>query len=443
MNRAIQSGLTAALFGIAGLAAGVLIIGEPKTEIPARQQFTIDAKLRKNLSELHSSVKQLQLEVKELKSSRPLPRASTPLSAVAKTTALPSVPMDPSSMASMAAKIRELETKLAMSLRSTNELSSEELQEKFSKAVEKEDGKGAMEALIALSKAKDYGAFTRCYGEMKAANWLGLRGADKRGWGSSGLFHWILTSNTLGVEGETATELQKTALESLRRSDQDMSKVVGTLAFFIANQAVPEAMPEETGKGNEKDARRNKRNRRRGEKGGQDKKGPKDLYRLALLQLVRIKDSAAIPPLGQVLNNAKNPTDVRITAMRGLIRQEDAAGVQTVEGVLSDPNETVRRQAEIALQVKAPAVSGFLVTNVGKESPAASAGLSSGQIITAIDGKAVKSGKDLQKALKKIENGKSLAITVYSNGASSTVTLTKQGKRSGLSGRSVAVKAAE
>lgn len=441
MNRAIQSGLIAALFGIVGLAAGVLIVGEQQNEAIAREPVKIDAKLRKSLGDLHSSVQQLQKEVKELKRSGPAPSSGIPASSLPKTTALPSVPMDPSSLESMANKIRELETRLALSLRSTNELSSDELQEKFAKAVEKEDGKGAMEALVALSKLKDYGAFTRSFGEMKAANWLGLRGADKRGWGSRGLYHWILTSSTLGVEGEAATELQKAALESLRRSDEDKSKVAGTLAFFISNQPIPEAIKEDPSK-TEKEGRRNKRNRRRGDK-GQEKKGPKDLYRIALLQLTRVKDRAAIPPLSQVLVNAKVPTDARMIAMRGLLRQEDGAGVQAVEGVLGDPNETIRRQAEIALQVKAPAVSGFLVTNVSKESAAATAGLTSGQIITAIDGKAVKSAKDLQKALRKIDNGKSLAITVYSKGASSTVNLTKQGKRSGLSGRAVAVKAAE
>lgn len=441
MKNAIQSGLIAALFGVLGVAASLLFVGETKTESVAPPSVRVDAKLRATLSELQSAVSALQDDVKSLKSGglevAPRPAAT----ALPKTSALPNPDFDPSSLESMAGKIRELEARLAQSLRSTSELSSEELQAKFAKAMEKEDGKGAMEALVALSKLSDFGAFTRCYGELRGAQWLGLRGNERRGWGSRALYHWILTSSTLGVDGEAAKELQKSALESLRRSDDDKSKVASTLAFFITNQPIPEEIKESSPQDSEKDARRNRRNRRRGQKEG--KSAPKDLFRLALFQLGRLKDSAAIAPLGQVMNNAKNPIDTRIMAMRGLIRQEDPAGTRAVEGVLNDPNETLRRQAELALAIKAPAVSGYLVTNVAKESAAASAGLSSGQIITAINGTAVKSNKDLQRALKKVENGKTLAVTVYRNGSSSTVQLKKQGKRAGISGRTVAVKAEE
>jgi hypothetical protein len=443
MKRAIQSGLIAALFGILGVVLGVVFLAEIRETDDRSATVTIDARLRKRLKAMQSSIEDLQGQVKELKSRSKL--AFKPVTRAApKTSLLPAVKLDPTSMASMAAKIKELESRLAASLRTVNDMSSEELQAKFATALESDNAKGAMEALKALAKIKDFPSFTRCYGQMHEASWLGLRGGERRGWGGSELYQWLLTSTTLGVDGEAAKELQTVALLGLRRVEKDKSKVAGTYGFFLSNQAAPEAAESENkSEQDDREARRQqrRRGRDRGGRGGKEKKrGPQDLYRLALGQLVKIKDAAVISPLSQVLSNQKNPSDVRVIAIKGLIKQGDPSALQSVEGALNDADERVRRTAEVALKVHTPPVSGYLITSVEKDSPAAKAGLASGQIITAVNGKSIKNGKELQNVSRKTENGKAISLSVYSSGSTLTMSMTKEGRRLGVNGRTVKVK---
>jgi hypothetical protein len=441
MNRAIQSGLIAAIFGVSGLGLGVLVLSEAQSSSAPVRTVTLDAKLRIALTNMQAMIKELKAEVTTLKNKAPIVGRRPPI--VKPTSALSAPPpiSDNASMAEVVARVKQLEDKLAISLRSVKDMSSEELQAMFAKAVDDEEGPKALEALRALARIKDYAAFTGCFGQMHEVEWLGLRGSERRGWGSTELYHFILTSSVLGVEGEAAKLLQVMALGGLRKAE-DKAKAASTYAYFLTNLPTPEPRDSEVQVAGGDEGREGRRGRRRREKSkGKDKnRGPKDvedLYRYALGQLARLKDSAVIEPLGQVLTNLKNPTDVRITAMRGLVKQEDPAAFGVIESVLADGDEKVRRQAEMILKVSDSPVTGYMVMKVNKESAAGKAGLVRGQVITAINGKKIKSGKDIDKIVKKTENGKSLSLTIFSNGATQNINVVKQGKKFGVSGRIV------
>jgi S1-C subfamily serine protease len=68
-----------------------------------------------------------------------------------------------------------------------------------------------------------------------------------------------------------------------------------------------------------------------------------------------------------------------------------------------------------------PSVPGALVNNVAQGSPAASAGIQQGDVITAIDGQAITSESDLLVALAHAKPGQTVTITLNRNGQTISV----------------------
>ena len=67
---------------------------------------------------------------------------------------------------------------------------------------------------------------------------------------------------------------------------------------------------------------------------------------------------------------------------------------------------------------------GVVIAKVTKGSPAAKAGLVDGDILTSVDGKAVKDAHDLQRLVASMQRGKPAELTVFRDGAAKTLKVT-------------------
>jgi serine protease Do/serine protease DegQ len=83
--------------------------------------------------------------------------------------------------------------------------------------------------------------------------------------------------------------------------------------------------------------------------------------------------------------------------------------------------ETQDIDTRIAQALKLPDSNGTVVTRVAADSPAARAGLSVGDVITALDGKPVRSAQDLLNAQGLLPVDSTVSLSVFRNGASRTV----------------------
>jgi serine protease Do len=81
---------------------------------------------------------------------------------------------------------------------------------------------------------------------------------------------------------------------------------------------------------------------------------------------------------------------------------------------------------EVATQLGLSAKSGVVVRNVFEGSPAAKAGLRDGDIVTALDGKPVKSGHELQQIVAGLPLHKPAELTVYRDGKQQQLSVTIQ-----------------
>ncbi len=77
--------------------------------------------------------------------------------------------------------------------------------------------------------------------------------------------------------------------------------------------------------------------------------------------------------------------------------------------------------ADLAAYFSVKAGEGVLITGVEKDTPAAKAGLKSGDVIVEMAGKPVKESKDIHKALAELKKGDSVAITVVRHGKKQTL----------------------
>jgi membrane-associated protease RseP (regulator of RpoE activity) len=68
--------------------------------------------------------------------------------------------------------------------------------------------------------------------------------------------------------------------------------------------------------------------------------------------------------------------------------------------------------------------AGVLVSRIQAESPAAEAGLQVGDIVTAVDGEAVESARDLRRAIASREAGATVKIDLYRDGQAEQITAT-------------------
>jgi serine protease Do/serine protease DegQ len=83
--------------------------------------------------------------------------------------------------------------------------------------------------------------------------------------------------------------------------------------------------------------------------------------------------------------------------------------------------ETQDIDARIAQALKLPDSNGTVVTRVAADSPAAVAGLAVGDVITALDGKPVRSAQDLLNAQGLLPVDSTVSLSVFRNGTSRTV----------------------
>jgi serine protease Do len=75
---------------------------------------------------------------------------------------------------------------------------------------------------------------------------------------------------------------------------------------------------------------------------------------------------------------------------------------------------------EVAEKLQVKENVGLLVTRVFPKSPAAKSGLKAGDIVTAIGGKAVRGGDDLQKAVLSLPLGQPVEVAYLRDGESKT-----------------------
>lgn len=73
--------------------------------------------------------------------------------------------------------------------------------------------------------------------------------------------------------------------------------------------------------------------------------------------------------------------------------------------------------------------SGVLVTSVVADGPAEKAGLKAGDVILSFDGRSVRDGDDLQRAVQKAEPGREVTVTVLRDGRSLDLKVTPAGER--------------
>jgi serine protease Do len=82
--------------------------------------------------------------------------------------------------------------------------------------------------------------------------------------------------------------------------------------------------------------------------------------------------------------------------------------------------------ADLAKRLGVEENGGVLVTQVFEGSPSAKAGLQEGDVITALGGKAIKTGHELQQAVASLPVGKPIDLTVQRDGKSKVLQVTIQ-----------------
>lgn len=82
--------------------------------------------------------------------------------------------------------------------------------------------------------------------------------------------------------------------------------------------------------------------------------------------------------------------------------------------------------ADIARERKLPAVEGALVENVDEESPAAKAGIKTGDVITGLDGERVRSVRQLQRLVGDTPEGRTVKVTVMREGKKMDLSVTPE-----------------
>src|SRR5262249_40905977 len=80
--------------------------------------------------------------------------------------------------------------------------------------------------------------------------------------------------------------------------------------------------------------------------------------------------------------------------------------------------------ADIAESLGMKGTEGALVTEPQADSPAAKAGILSGDVITAVNGHAVKDARDLAKQIGAMDSGSSVKLTVWRKGEEKIISLT-------------------
>jgi serine protease Do len=90
-------------------------------------------------------------------------------------------------------------------------------------------------------------------------------------------------------------------------------------------------------------------------------------------------------------------------------------------GFIGVQMQPVTKEIAEAIGLKEP--KGALVAEALKDSPAAKAGIRTGDTIIAVDGEPIKEAKDLSRKVAQVAPGKTLSLTLYREGKERNVTL--------------------
>ncbi len=90
-------------------------------------------------------------------------------------------------------------------------------------------------------------------------------------------------------------------------------------------------------------------------------------------------------------------------------------------GYIGVQMQPVTKEIAEAIGLKDP--KGALVAEALKDSPAAKAGIRTGDTIVAVEGEAIKEAKDLSRKIANVAPGKQVSVTVYRDGKERTVTI--------------------
>jgi serine protease Do len=90
-------------------------------------------------------------------------------------------------------------------------------------------------------------------------------------------------------------------------------------------------------------------------------------------------------------------------------------------GYIGVQMQPVTKEIAEAIGLKEP--KGALVAEALQDSPAAKAGIHTGDTIVAVDGAPIKEAKDLSKTIANVQPGKTISLTLYRNGKERTVNL--------------------
>lgn len=413
-----------------GVGLGATFIGELKEDGNVQKDDSEGAylseiqRLKSALASAQGKIKQLQMD--ELKANKPLIRKTTALPKMA----LPDTADEQSKaiVAKLNERIADLEVELAAEKKKTAPLTDEEmaakireLRDKFDDAFAKKDGAAAVQAMREMAKldSRAFKARVELWGQMEKNKWFGLDWRGTRGWSTDELLHWALKPDGMKLDDpKLAADFRKTAVWRLGFSQEEPAKKAKTLASFLGTLPLPTELTDE-----QKKARR----RRRGWKPDDD------LYRASLRNIARIPSEESAQILTGLVNNSAAPSDVRLTAVRGLARQKDDASLQALKYAANDGDPEIRKTAEVGLVRRNPPIQGYLITDVTKNSQAAGLGLEAGSIITGADGKTMKPNDIFQKIYRSKEP---VMVSVYKNGVVQTYKF-KGGQRLGVNGEEV------
>jgi serine protease Do len=90
-------------------------------------------------------------------------------------------------------------------------------------------------------------------------------------------------------------------------------------------------------------------------------------------------------------------------------------------GFIGVQMQPVTKEIAEAIGLKEP--KGALVADTVKNSPAAKAGIKTGDTIVAVDGESINEARDLSRKVAQVAPGKTVSLTLYREGKERTVTL--------------------
>jgi hypothetical protein len=432
----MQSLVLAGVFSAVGFGLGAGFINDMAGDETDTQTKQSDLRSQE-LQKIREALAQAKSKIKRLEEGLELAHARGPSR---KTSLLPTAALPAGAgqsakdlVAKLNSKISSLETDLAAERKKTAPLSDEDMAEKvrgirdkFDDAFASKSGAEALKAMKELSKldSRAYQTLVELWGQMEKSKWLGLGWRERRGWANADLFHWALKADGGPVsDPKLAADFRKQAVWLLGWYEEDSAKKAETYSAFLATLPLPGELTEEQKK------------KRRGRRGMQ---ADNDLYRSSLRSLSRIPSSATAQLLASLVNNSQAPSDIRLTAVRGLARQRDESSHLALKQAANDPDPLIRRTAELGLLRRDPPIRGYLITDVTKGSQAAGLGIEAGSIIVGSNGKTMTSSRDLFQSIYSSKTD--VVVSVYKNGAVQTYTF-KGGQRLGVDGEDVAPKA--